>query len=305
MVLCTARPKQDLLLIRQNVKWLESTQITSGPGRGGWSYPAQAGRGHGDPSNSQFALLALYEAERVGVPVDPKIWRLALKYWTDLQNPDGSWPYVKGATGTGSMTCAGITSMIVTSGQLNTGDARVVDGQVQCCGSQEVNRAIENGLQWLERNFSVDTNPSTGRGGGNLLYYLYGVERIGRMTAQRFVGDHDWYREGSDMLIGMQDNFSGFWRGTGHAESDPVIGTSFALLFLAKGRRPVLVAKLRHDPPGDWNNHRNDLANLTSYVEKLWQRDLTWQVVNAAVASVEDMLQAPVLFINGREGADL
>ena len=54
-----------------------------------------------------------------------------------------------------------------------------------------------------------------------------------------------------------------------------------------QGRRPVLVAKLRHDPPADWNNHRHDLANLTGYVEKLWQRDLTWQIVNSAAATVE------------------
>jgi len=301
MVYCAARPKQDLLLIRQNVKWLEGMQLTAGPSRGGWSYPAQSSLASGDPSNSQFALLALYEAERVGVPVNPRVWRLAIGYWQDLQNQDGSWPYTKNTPGTGSMTCAGVTSMIIAAGQLNAGDARVVDGRVVCCGSQEVNKIIENGLRWLERNFSVETNPSQGRGSAHLLYYLYGVERIGRMTAQRFVGDHDWYREGSDMLVNKQDPLAGQWIGSGHAEDDPVIGTSFALLFLAKGRRPVLVAKLKHDPPGDWNNHRNDLANLTSYVEKLWQRDLAWQVVNAGTASVEDLLQAPVLFLNGRE----
>ena len=102
------------------------------------------------------------------------------------------------------------------------------------------------------------------------------------------------------MLVRSQDGLSGFWKGSGLAEANPVVGTSFGLLFLAKGRRPVLVAKLKHDPPGDWNNHRNDLANLTSFVERLWQRDLTWQVVNAAAASVEDLLQAPVLVCQPR-----
>ena len=46
-----------------------------------------------------------------------------------------------------------------------------------------------------------------------------------------------------------------------------VIATSFALLFLSKGRRPVLLAKLSHGPGEDWNQHRNDVANLTIYVE--------------------------------------
>ena len=44
---------------------------------------------------------------------------------------------------------------------------------------------------------------------------------------------------------------------------DPNIATSFALLFLAKGRRPILMAKLQHGPGNDWNHHRSDVANLT------------------------------------------
>ena len=134
-----------------------------------------------------------------------------------------------------------------------------------------------------------------------MLYYLYGVERTGRMTARRFIGKHDWYREGADMLVRNQDHLSSFWRGTGNAENNPLIGTSFALLFMSKGRRPVLVAKLKHGPDDDWNQHRSDLANLTSYVEKKWKRDLTWQVIDPAAATVEDLLQAPVLFISGRQ----
>ena len=302
MVFCAAEPRKDLLHIRRCAKWLEDTQITSGEYKGSWSYPSPAG-GNGDPSNSQFAVLALYEAERAGVKVSDKTWRLALQYWQKTQNPDGSWPY-RGGPGTGSMTCAGITSLVIASGELNRGDAEVVNGQVQCCGDQQANEAIENGLRWLERNFSVHSNPSGGGGKssqGNLLYYLYGVERVGRMTARRFIGKHDWYREGADMLVRHQDHLSSFWKGTGNAENNPLIGTSFALLFLSKGRRPVMVAKLKHGPDDDWNRHRSDLANLTSYVEKKWKRDLTWQVIDPAAATVEDLVQAPVLFISGRQ----
>ncbi len=306
MVLCAAEPRKDLLLIQRNVKWLEETQVTSGDRKGAWAYPAgPAGGGGGDPSNSQFAVMALYEAERVGVKVKEKTWRLTLQYWQDLQNPDGSWSYGKGVAGTGSMTCAGISSLIIASGQLGTGDAEVVGGQVRCCGDQKTDARIEDGLRWLERNFSVHTNP-TGVGlrathTSWLLYYLYGVERTGRMSARRFIGQHDWYREGADMLVRNQDNLSGFWKGVSTQEANPHIGTAFALLFLAKGRRPVLVAKLKHGPFDDWNHHRNDLANLTTYVEKKWERDLTWQVIDPAAATVEDLLQAPVLFFNGRQ----
>jgi hypothetical protein len=92
---------------------------------------------------------------------------------------------------------------------------------------------------------------------------------------------------------------SGFWTGIGHVEDDPLIGTSFALLFLSKGRRPILLAKLQHSVDDDWNQHRSDVDNLTRHVESCWRRDLTWQVVDLRNASVEDLLQSPVLYFCG------
>ena len=296
MVFCKAQPQRDLLLINRNVKWLESVQITDGLKRGAWSYP----RASGDNSNSQFALLALHEAERVGVSVSSRTWRLAKAYWEDCQNVDGSWGYVKGAAGTGSMTCAGIASMMITTGKVLQADARAVGERVQCCGQGPggENERIERGLAWLGRNFSVTANPGNERLW--LLYYLYGVERVGRLSARRFLGGHDWYREGTEYLVRQQDSLSGFFKGVGHAEDDPLIATSLALLFLSKGRRPLLLAKM-NTGGDDWNQHRNDVANLTRAVESRWKLDLTWQVVDIRAATVEDLLQTPVLYLCGSE----
>lgn len=297
MVFATAEPKADLIKIRERVKFLQDCQIQGGDRAGAWSYPATGG---GDNSNTQFALLALHDAERVGVPVAGRTWKLARDYWTRTQNADGSWGYMTGMPGTGSMTCAGIASVIIADGALSKGDAQFVGGRVKCCGEQQTNDSVDRALAWLGRNFSVNSNPSAGGTTSWVLYYLYGVERTGRMTARRFIGLHDWYREGAEKLVADQDRFTGFWKGAGHAENNPIIGTSLALLFMAKGRRPVLAAKLKHGPLNDWDRHRSDLANLTTYVETRWQRDLTWQMIDPKVASVEDLLQAPVLFFNGR-----
>jgi hypothetical protein len=83
-----------------------------------------------------------------------------------------------------------------------------------------------------------------------------------------------------------------------------LISTSFALLFLAKGRAPVLINKLRHGPGGDWNNDADDIRNLVDVVSADWRNLLTWQVVAPDVASVEDMLQAPIVFINGHHSPE-
>ncbi len=304
MVFCHATPQRDLNLIRRNAAWLAAHQITEGPKRGMWNYPP----GSGDKSNTQFAMLALWEAERVlqrfGVPspVPEAVWHRARQFWQNSQLPDGSWSYLSGDQGTGSMTCAGIASLIIAADRLGSGAARVDGDTVRCCGEHQPDDHIQRGLRWLARNFSVHANPNA-PGGTWWLYYLYGLERVGRLTAQRRIGRHDWYREGAAVLLQNQDRLSGFWRGVGPEGNHRVVSTSLALLFLTKGRRPVLLAKLRWGERNSvaWNRHPNDVGNLTRYVELRWGRDLTWEVYDTAQATAADYLQAPVLFLSGNE----
>lgn len=308
MVLATAEPARDLAQIQRNVHWIEQTQLKEGDLAGSWSYPNPAGGRSSDNSNSQFAVLALHEAERAGAQVDIETWQLAAAYWKDCQRPDGSWGYQKGRPGSGSMTCAGIGATVICSGRVGAESARIDGDRVQCCLPAEEDDSLERALAWLGRNFSVSRNP----GPRNMshtwhYYYLYGLERVGRLTARRFIGGHDWYREGAELLIAQQDKFSHHWAGTGFSEDNPHVATALALLFLSKGRRPVLLAKLRYESVGpggetlteDWNNHRSDVANLTAYTEELWNLDLTWQVIDPNEAAVDDLLQAPVLWMSG------
>lgn len=299
MVLCAAEPKRDQILIQRNVNWFESTQLPNGS----WSYPS----GDGDNSNAQFAVLALHEAERVGAEIKHDTWQKAADYWAKCQNPDGAWGYkMDWNEGLGSMTCAGIGAMVICRERTRQADAGVENGFVQCCQPQEEDDSLERAINWLARNFSVRRNPGR-RGMGQVwhYYYLYGLERVGRLTARRFIGDHDWYREGAEYLIRQQDPFSHHWQGQNTAEDSPHIATSMALLFLSKGRRPVLMAQVKHGPDQDWNNHENAVANLTTHVEKLWDIDLTWQVVDPQSATVDDLLQAPVLFFSGSKEPEL
>ena len=72
MVFAIAEPEKEIqLLIRRNVRWFEDQQKRTRGNRGMWSYPL----GNGDNSNSQFAILALYEAQRAGVAVSPHTLR--------------------------------------------------------------------------------------------------------------------------------------------------------------------------------------------------------------------------------------
>jgi hypothetical protein len=300
MVLCAADPKKDLLVIRRNVKWLEAIQLKDGNRKGAWGYSSR--RGNGDNSNTQFALLALNEAARVGVEVSDSTWRLALDYWKRTQLQNGAWGYYEGQPPTGSMTCAGISSVVIASGRLTSGNSSIQGGQIQCCGGGMDHQEVERALVWLGNKFSVRTNPNDRMW---LLYYLYGVERVGRLTGRRFIGKHDWYREGAEMLVREQDDFSGYWRGTGATESKPLVSTSLALLFLSKGRRPVVVSKLKHQDGRDWDNHAGGIPNLVREIEMSWERELTWQTIDLRLATVDDLLESPVLFLSGKESLNL
>jgi hypothetical protein len=318
MVFCQADPAHYKLKINELAMWLEATQIKDGKNKGGWHYGT---RGDGDNSNTQFAILALHEAERAGVKIKEQTWKLAEQYWINnefRQKELGSWGYF-GGDGSGSMTCAAIASLTITRDHIGSGDAVVLDGRIQCCGGGTDDEAITKGLRWLGKKFSVLQNPGSGSWG---LYYLYGLERVGRLTGQRFFGEegnrHDWYREGAEHLIGIHDKFSGYWKGTGAGENNPVISSSLALLFLSKGRRPVVISKLQYqDDTRDWDLHRRAIQNLTSRLEKPFKRELSWQTIDFVrhddVAgrgtklnpTVADLLESPILFISGGQSLKL
>jgi hypothetical protein len=295
MAFCAANPERFRAQIRRNVTWLQNAQLA----RGTWTYHSgNGGAGAGDNSNTQFALLALHEAQRSGVEVNPLVWKRAMAFWLDSQNMDGGFGYMPGLASTGSMTCAGITSLVIASGKLTDGDAKVKNGKVLCCGEQMSDLPLERAIAWMGGNFSVLRNPSNNflLGQGNWMYYMYGLERAGRLTGRRYFGDHDWYREGAEVLVAKQ-----FDDGTWECENGGEVGAALGLLFLAKGQRPILVSKYQYaETASDWDPHRSGIPHLTRYVEQVWKRDLAWQVIQAKSARTEDLLESPVLFISGR-----
>ena len=174
----------------------------------------------GDNSNSQFAVLALYDAQRVGVEVSRETWELAADYWRSTQNDDGSWGYVPGDAGTGSMTCAGIGGLAIVDRRARIGRRHGRKRPRRSAAGRTKTTTSSTAPSIGSRSdFSVNHNPRPAGGGQSCLYYyLYGLERAGRLTARRFIGDHDWYREGAEFLVREQDSLSHYWKGNWHAE---------------------------------------------------------------------------------------
>jgi hypothetical protein len=309
MVFCAAEPQRDLALIQRNVQWLLEAQQNQGAIAGGWGY--QQGFTSPDPSNSQFALLALWEAQRVGIQLPPDSLKLALAYWLRLQQRSGGWSYLPATVApiamqpTGSMTSAGIASLLIAEDALQFADAKVQGERLLCCQGQIDLTPVDQGMQWLAGNFSAAVNPPVNNPAGYWYYYLYALERVGRLSGQRFIGNHDWYREGAQELLKRQQPIGdGLFKPEG-TEDDVNTNTALALLFLSKGKRQVVIGRLEHrqlpEMPEPALSHRRAVQHLMGHVEKVWKRDLSWQSVRLAEASVADLLEAPVLFLSGRE----
>ncbi|MFB3894280.1 MAG: DUF4159 domain-containing protein [Phycisphaerae bacterium] len=300
--LAAADPKKYLKAIQDTADALVKGQTDVGM----WSYGAQRGGGRGDNSNSQFALLGLHEAAKAGAKIPQEVWDKALRHYVNTQLNDGGWTYVfnegmrnvpagRGGASYGSMTAAGLASLYICGQRLMIGGPKTLNaqGEYPSCGKYEQNVAIAKGLEWFAKNFKVRENP--GRGAGYLYYYLYGLERVGMISGRRFMGTHDWYREGAAFLVSAQRP-NGDW--------GAAYDTAFCTLFLAKGNRPVLFQKVvwngKDGKEGNWNRNIHDLENLTAFIADKLGKTTTWQTTTLD-PPVQDLRVSPVLLITGHE----
>jgi hypothetical protein len=297
MALAMADP--DGKLYRRDVKravdWLIENQSRSG----GWGY-GMGGNGQGDASNSQFAILGLHEASKMGIEIDQRVWERAQEYWKACFVKEGGFSYNpnRGAA-TPSMTCAGIASWIIVEENLANFRDLVRGDRAACCDASDRMGPVEKSIEKLGLNFGTQSR------GGAQYYYLYALERAGRLSGKRFFGRHDWYRAGAQTIVSKQNKITGAWRGDGLGEQVEVIATSMALLFLSKGKRPVAIGKYQYGEKDQWDQHPKGVHYLTRALEKQWQTKLNWQAVRSRDATVDNLLESPVLHISGSKAINL
>ena len=291
--------------IQNDIEWLLKGQTESG----GWNYGDAGGP---DGSNAQFALLALSEASKYNIQISESHWQKAKAYWFELySNRSGGFGYQVGGNVSGSMTCAGIASLIIIRENLFNLAAAANGDKAICCGGPEddIQPKLDQAFKWLADHFTIKGNP-TGRDSQSRqrFYYLYALERAGRFSGRRFLGPHDWYRVGAADLVRTQ-RASGAWASGSQArasfgEGKETITTAFSLLFLSKGKRPVVIGKYDHGV-ADWDQHPRGVHYLTRSIEKDWNTKLNWQTVRAKGATTSDLFESPVLFMSGRDAIGL
>lgn len=340
MVLAEVNDVRDITTIRANVEWLLKSRVYNNGKLAGWWYEQGTGAAP-DNSNTQYALLGLYAGKTylanhdAKSPIQQQDWEEIQRYYIDTMQKDGrggGWAYQTGTEIRHTMTMAGLSGLFIAGLELDVSDQQLDEktGIAAKCGTYKENQTIANALKWLdsprhggkgsEKNFTFITP-------GTSFYNIYGIERVGRLSGERFLAGHDWYREGCELLTGkvqsdLNQKVDGSWeyRSLGIVDGMKDVSTSFALLFLAKGRTPNLVSKLAYDTktsPIEWNRKHNDTRHMVEYAsqELFKKQPLSWQVYDPREADLSrkdkmndelsTLLLSPVLYINGHEAPEL
>ena len=302
LALAAADPDRYKAEIQACADWLVETQHATGA----WGYgrtpptiaPAsggtvQAARNEAelrqtyerpDTSNTQFAVLALSEAERAGARVPADVWRKADRHFRVTQLPGGGWGYVHHGPDPeeayGSVTAAAVASLLLCGDRL----ARQEPAET----TAERIETVEKGLEWIAANYSLKENPS--RELAWYYFWLYALERAGVASGRRNFGEHDWFREGTSLLLKGQRS-DGSW-------TDRLYHDALCLLFLAKGLKPVIVQRLEWQ--GGWRRDPRDLDHLVRFLGKrVGGETVDWRTV-ASDAPTAEYLSGPILHVTGR-----
>ncbi|NLX57951.1 MAG: DUF4159 domain-containing protein [Phycisphaerae bacterium] len=271
---------------------------------GGWGYRLVGGPKFADFSNVQICMLGLGEAVNAGLELPKEPFLKAQQLYIDQQMKDGGWHYGRQVNNAwpwttdqamptyGSMTAAGVASLFITRDYLYPGLGCPCRGGRSNYKENKVDKAIDRALAWLGERFTPDENPKANNWPD---YWLYSCERVGLASGIKYFGKYNWYAEGASRFLARQDA-NGAW---GHVIRDGNWNTpasqAWAMLFLIKGRAPVLMNKVQFE--GAWNLHPQDLKNLAVYVGNIKEQTFAWQIINLE-APVDEWHDSPILYLS-------
>ena len=294
--------------LKRDLMWLQRAMIDGGDFKGLYGYqPADGKANWADYSNSQYGVLGVWYGAMAGAEVPVGYWRTVEHGWRAGQNKDGGWSYKPGMNRSyASMTAAGLATMFITNDYLHADDA-------QNLARLSTNKSLEAAILWLGEHFAVDNNagidtslkevkdknledqlldqllPILKPNTTWLHYMLFGYERVGEASGLTRFGRRKWFDEGASHLVKTQ-LYDGSW----DCDMGVEIDTAYALLFLARGRAPVVAQKLQFD--GRWNNRPRDLAAFVQFMRRASERHVNWQIVSIDDTPGE-LREAPILYI--------
>lgn len=232
-----------------------------------------------DNSTTQYGILSLWQVAKRGGRIGNPFWEAALQLFIDMQKSDGGWAYSTAPNTTQSMTCAGLTVLLVAQQELYRDRDKP---------PAELTEAINRGLEYLDRNWSL-ANMNTP---GGASYTYYGYERVGLASGRKYFGGQDWFETIARQIIGRNARYG-----------SSVSLAAFDLMFLARGRVPVWINKLQVEGV-EWNNRPNDVYFLNRYISRFIETEVNWQIVDINT-DPNDWLSAPLMWLSSPSAVEL
>jgi len=188
--------------------------------QGVWAYPW----GHLCDSNTQFALLALRAARRMGLDVPESVFVEALEGLEIFRDDSGGFTYAPGDHNPNAgITCAALASLAVMQ--------EAAAGMPRLRAALERKAAVRTEAEkWLEKRFDPLRNTlidGAWRPAWQFAY-MWALERWCGLTQRERVAGRDWYEEGATWLLDEQARDGSFGR------THDLPDTCFALLFLRR-----------------------------------------------------------------------
>lgn len=263
--------------IQQLAKTLMRNQSTDG----GFSYYS-SGAGS-DSSNTQFAALGLYSAARCGVKIPQAVWQKMISFLQYVRSAEtGGFGYKSGLA-IPSMTAGCMAALHM---------AQTMTYKESNCGDWPGKTLEDAGLRWLARYFQGQVDiPKNSKGQIEHyeLYFLYALERMSQLMGVRELEGWDWFYQGIQIILQR------------HREKklDALVDQAFALLFLSKGRTPILIGKIVLPTLLETDPH--DVENLVFEISKRLHQPFAYQ----RVALKGNLADIPMLFLSGHTSFEL
>ncbi|MDJ0523235.1 MAG: hypothetical protein QNJ90_14290, partial [Planctomycetota bacterium] len=257
-------PPRRMAWARRVAERLEKTATSPGS----WGYPP-GGRSllTFDTSNTQYAVLGLRAATRLGYEVREQTWLGVIRHFSvvmERKGPKGEVSIVREGQAVpdektahllhlrgvpkvvgfrystleshdhvdGALTCGAIACLLIARHQLKALGSRKWNPKL----AKQVDEMLACGWAWMQANWRLDRHPGLPSNSW-YWYFLYSLERAGVLAEVKRLGGCDWYYEGALQLLmrqSVEEKTVGAWPEKGADATPP---TCFALLFLKRGTR--------------------------------------------------------------------
>ncbi len=240
---------------------------------GGFGYPFDD---HGDVSQTQYVVLAIWSMKQSGLAVDPEVVNRVQQWLMRVQDEGGAWPYRGTDPGpdkglikqdrimmSHSTALAGASSILIAAdyfglwrGGAGGKEQGVLPGMplavklpnAKAEAKVDPSKAVvgtDQILKAVERMNAYRQQVPYGQSGSTWHYYaMYSLERFESfyaMASDNESGDETWYDDGVEQLKVNQD-VSGGWGIKDRTESPPPVATAFAILFLVRSTQQSIAA---------------------------------------------------------------